>query len=213
MSAPEGVIRPPLQRRSRESFERVLQAGAELLEEGGYEAFTLQEVSRRSGVSVGAIYGRASSKDALILAIHDRQMERMGAENERMQRAADREGLEPRELVEALVFEAASIMLGNAGLLRVFMHRAVVDGEIWRRGSERSHELARAFERSLLEHREVVAHPDPELAIDVAYRLVYSALARRITHGSDFESERVFGDDVFVRELARAVADYLLAGG
>lgn len=207
------AIRPPRQRRSRESLERVLQAGAEVLADVGYEGFTLQEVSRRAGVSVGAIYGRASSKDALILAIHDREMERMAAENDRIEQAAERDGLAPRELVEALVRETAGIMLGNAGVLRVFMLRAAVDPEIWERGSERSHELALAFEATLLEHRDVVAHPDPELAIDIAYRLVYSALARRITHGPHFESARAISDEVFVRELARAVADYLLADG
>jgi AcrR family transcriptional regulator len=211
VTAPDALIRPPRQRRSREALERVLRAGSELLQDVGYEGFTVQEVSRRSGVSIGSIYGRTPSKEALILAIHDREMERIGRENERIRAASERAGLSARELIETLVREAAAIMLGNAAVLRVFMHRAVIDEEIWRRGSERSHELARAFERALLDHREVVTHPDPELAIDVAYRLVYSSLARRVTHGSQFESSRAISDDDFVRELARAVADYLLA--
>ena len=56
MSTPEPLIRPPLQRRSQESLERVLQAGFELLKEEGFEGFTLQTVSRRAGVSMGSIY-------------------------------------------------------------------------------------------------------------------------------------------------------------
>ena len=40
-------IRPPVQRRSREAWERVLNAGVELLEEGGYDAFTIAAVCDR----------------------------------------------------------------------------------------------------------------------------------------------------------------------
>ena len=207
----EPQIRPPLQKRSQESLERVLQAGLELLQEAGFEGFTLQEVSRRAKVSIGSIYARASSKEALILAIYDREMERIAAEQERIAAASRREGLSSRELVETLVREMAEIMLGHAASLRVFMHRSAIDPEIWRRGSERSHVLANVFETSLLEHADELSHPDPELAIDVTYRFVYAALARRITHGPHFESPRETSDEELVRELATAAADYLLA--
>jgi AcrR family transcriptional regulator len=189
----------------------VLQAGLELLQEAGFEGFTLQEVSRRAKVSIGSIYARAPSKEALILAIYDREMERIAAEQQRIAAASQREGLSSRELIETLVSELAQIMLGHAASLRVFMHRSAIDPEIWRRGSERSHTLAQVFESALLEHSAELSHPDPELAIDVTYRFVYASLARRITHGPSFESPRATSDDELVRELAKAAADYLLA--
>ena len=210
MSSPEQSIRPPLQRRSHESFERVLQAGLELLQEGGFEAFTLQAVSRRAGVSVGSIYSRAPSRDALLLAIHDRATERMAEQERELEEGILKAGLGPRALVESLVTGMASVMLRNESILRVFMQRGPVDPEILRRGGARSRELARIFESTMLEHRANITHPDPELAVDVAYRFVYSAIARRITHGSTFESDRDLSDDQLVRELARAAADYLL---
>jgi len=205
------MINPPLQKRSQESLERVLQSGLELLQEAGFEGFTLQEVSRRAKVSIGSIYARAPSKEALILAIYEREMERMAAEQQRIAAASHREGLSSRELVETLVREMAEIMLGHAASLRVFMHRSAVDPEIWRRGSERSHVLANVFETALREHADELSHPNPELAIDVTYRFVYAALARRITHGPSFESPRETSDQELVAELARAAADYLLA--
>ena len=107
----------------------------------------------------------------------------------------------------------AEIMLGHAASLRVFMHRSAIDPEIWRRGSERSHVLANVFETSLLEHADELSHPDPELAIDVTYRFVYAALARRITHGPHFESPRETSDEDLVRELATAAANYLFLTG
>jgi AcrR family transcriptional regulator len=189
----------------------VLQAGAELLLEVGYEGFALQEVSRRSGVSIGSIFARAPSKEALILAIYDREMAKVSAANERLRETAQFEGLKGRDLIIALVDLMARGTLEHADILRVFMYRALVDEEIWRRGSDRSTQLSRAFEEALLEHKDELNHPDPELAIDVAFRMVYNTLVRRVTHGSTFESQRPLSDEDLIRELGEAAADYLLA--
>jgi AcrR family transcriptional regulator len=209
--AAEQLIRPPLQRRSQESLERVLQAGAELLLDVGYDGFTLQEVSKRAGVSIGSIYARAPSKEALILAIYDREMARVSAANEKLRETAHLEGLKGRELIIALVDLMARSTLEHADILRVFMYRAMVDEEIFRRGSERSTMLSRAFEEALLEHKDEFSHPNPELAIDVAFRFVYNTLVRRVTHGDTFESQRPLSEEDMIRELGEAAADYLLA--
>jgi len=189
----------------------VLTAGAELLQEVGYDGFTLQEVSKRAGVSIGSIYARAPSKEALILAIYDREMARVSAANEKLRETAQLEGLMGRELIMALVDLMARSTLEHADILRVFMYRAIVDPEIWRRGSDRSTALSQAFEAALLEHKDEFSHPEPELAIDVAFRLVYNTLVRRVTHGDNFESQRPLSDEDLIRELGEAAADYLLA--
>lgn len=212
MSVSEPAVRPPQQRRSRASFDRVLDAGADVLREHGVDGFTLQEVSRRAGVSIGSIYGRVASKDDLVLAIYDREMERIAERQRRIEADSQREGLSGRALVETLVRDMAELMLSESATLRVFMQRAASDPVIWQRGAERSHVLAEVFETALLEHRDELAHPDPVVAIDVAYRFVYCTLARRITHGPTFESDHELSDERLVTELATAAADYLLAG-
>src|SRR5213080_4486402 len=93
------ALRPPLQSRSRASLERVLEAGQKLLEEEGWEGFTVQEVSRRAKVSIGSIYARAPSKDALFMAVYDRALVDIQAEQERLQDDSRWEGMEPRELI------------------------------------------------------------------------------------------------------------------
>src|SRR4051794_13364454 len=123
-AAPE-ALRPPLQNRSRKSLERVLDAGQKLLEEQGWEGFTVQEVSRRAKVSIGSIYARAPSKEALILAVYDRAMEHIAEANAKAL-APDEQwvGLDARQLIRAATREMASQMLDHEQILRVFMNRS-----------------------------------------------------------------------------------------
>ena len=64
------TIRPPRQERSRRAWDRVLDAGVALLEEAGYEGFTIAAVCERAQVPPRAIYDRAPTKDALFLAVY-----------------------------------------------------------------------------------------------------------------------------------------------
>jgi AcrR family transcriptional regulator len=209
MATPEPLIRPPLQRRSRESLERVLDAGFKVLQERGLDGFTLQEVSERSGVSIGSIYARVPGKEALIMAIYERATAWAEEEDDGL-RAIAEEDLAPRERIEAIVAYLANDLLAHRHILQVFMGEAPRTAYWSHRGSEKSQQTAVRFTRAVLELREHLGHPEPELAVDVAYRIVYSTIARRITHGPKFESARQVSDKKLVRELARAVADYLL---
>src|SRR5580765_3400878 len=71
----DAAVRPPKQKRSQESLERVLEASIALLEEKGFDAFTIQDVSQRAEVSVGAIYARFGNKESLLRAVHKHAME------------------------------------------------------------------------------------------------------------------------------------------
>jgi len=209
VSQSEPLIRPPQQRRSQASLERVLQAGFELLQELGFEGFTLQEVSQRANVSIGSIYARVPSREALIKAVYERAMSWTEEQAEPLERAAHRPGT-TREQIEAIAAEAATQVLTHGDVLRVFMRQAPLEPWIMERAAVKSQATSRVFVHALLEHRDEIRHEDPELAADIAWRLVYNTTARRITHGLTFESERPLSDEQLTRELARAVADYLL---
>jgi AcrR family transcriptional regulator len=212
MAVPERTptIRPPQQERSRASFERMLDAGAKLLEEEGYEAFTLGEVSRRAKVSIGSIYGRVKSKDDLIHAIHQRLMEEMEAEAVAAVAASEAERLPTRELIAEAVREFADSTRSHARLLSVFMHRAAIDDAIAAAGSAASRGVGRRFENLILARRDEIVHPDPETAVDVAFRMTYCTLTRQIMYGPTFESDRAIDWNDLVDELALACASYLL---
>ena len=67
--------RLPVQKRSVERFERLLDACAELLDEVGYGALTTKEVARRAGVPIGTLYQFFSDREGLIGALAARNLE------------------------------------------------------------------------------------------------------------------------------------------
>src|SRR5215213_5292370 len=93
------TVRPPQQRRSREAWGRVLDAGVGLLEDGGLEAFTIAAVCERAGVAPPAIYARTASKDALFLAVYEHGIGRLRAEQEVFARSERWAGLGPAGLI------------------------------------------------------------------------------------------------------------------
>ncbi|THD75304.1 MAG: TetR/AcrR family transcriptional regulator [Phenylobacterium sp.] len=60
--------RPKGDKRAR-TRATLIQVAAQLVEEKGYEAVTLQEVGRRAGMSNGAIYGNFKNREDLLSAI------------------------------------------------------------------------------------------------------------------------------------------------
>jgi AcrR family transcriptional regulator len=206
----EELFSPPKQQRSRESLERVLVAATELLEEGGYEAFGVQEVSQRAGVGIGVVYARLGSKEGLFTAVHLRALDRRAADRDELLGAVDPHHGSAADVIAATVAAQAELLRRHQKLFRVFMVRAESDRPTLERGASSSDANARVFAELLLTRRDEIRHPEPELAVDVAYRLVFDTLARRIMRGATFESSRLIEWEALVRELARACAAYLL---
>ena len=203
-------VRPPKQKRSRESLERVIEASLQLLAENGFEAFTIQDVSKRAGVSVGAIYARFGNKESLLRAVHRDAMESLRPEHDVVAAADGQPEAKARDVVLAAVRAIAAIFHGNEDILRAFMHLGAVDEEIARRGSDASVDLARQFAATVLAHRDELAHPDPEKAVNVAYRMAYCTFARQVMYGPTFENDRTIEWDDLVAEVGSACAAYLL---
>jgi AcrR family transcriptional regulator len=202
-------VRAPKQKRSQESLERVLVASIELLEEEGFDAFTVQDVSQRADVSVGAIYARFGTKESLLRAVHRHAMEGALSPEHAAPVVDDRPA---RDVIADAVRAIAEIFRSNEDLFRAFMHLGAVDDEISKRGSDSSKALARQVEAAILAHRDEITHRDPEKAVDVAFRMAFATFTRRVMSGATFESDRLIDWDDLVDEVGAACAAYLLAG-
>jgi AcrR family transcriptional regulator len=75
-----GLTEQPQQARSRRTTGQILEAAEQLLAADGVENLTMAAVSKRAGVSIGAIYGRFEGKSGLLRAVKDRALHQLEAE-------------------------------------------------------------------------------------------------------------------------------------
>jgi AcrR family transcriptional regulator len=75
----ERSVRRPVQERSRQRREALLDATARLLDSHGWDALTTNAVAREAGASVGALYEYFPHREALLAGLLARHGERLGA--------------------------------------------------------------------------------------------------------------------------------------
>jgi len=188
----------------------VLDAGVAILEDGGYEAFTIAAVCSRSGVAPPAIYARTSTKDALFLAVYEHGIARMRDDQLVFTDAERWAGLAPDQLVRAAVAEMTGISLRHARFLRSVVLISAAHPEVRRRGSVYSTELGERFAAMLRPVHGLVTHPDPEAAVRACFGTLFAATVIRVAYGPGFATPPV-DDGTFTAELGETAARYLLA--
>jgi AcrR family transcriptional regulator len=206
--------RAPKQSRSRQSYDRMLDAAAAIIDEGGLAALTLSEVSRRSKVSIGSIYCRVEGKEALLRAVQARTLAQMDREFALMLTRVRRKEMPLRQLIPALVRELALFLRRHARLLGAFMQQAPSDPVIEAAGRKSWLQAALDFKLILLERRTEIRHPDPEHAAEMCFNVVYGCLARFLGLGSTGNNEVQWNDlveDLGLMMVAFLVLDLELA--
>src|SRR3954451_16333689 len=123
-------VRPPKQQRSREAWNRVLDAGVALLEDGGYDAFTIAALCERAAVAPPAIYARTASKDALFLAVYEHGIARLRDEQAVFDDDARWAGLSAADRVRAAVAEMVGISLRHQRFLRAVVLLSAAHAEV-----------------------------------------------------------------------------------
>lgn len=209
MSPSHPTYRPPRQLRSRESFERILDAAESLIRERGFDSMTIAQVVQRSGSSVGSLYGRFDNKLGLLRAVQLRY-------HARVQNAifAAFSGDHPHsESLEEAVARIVSVLsrhvLSEPELFRAFVLQAVFDPGVRAQGERTNAERRNKVVQVLLTHRDEIRHRDPELAARWCYSACMGLLRERITFGERAELSGGFSDETLIAEMTCMVSNYL----
>jgi AcrR family transcriptional regulator len=123
--AGESLLPPPRQERSRRNRAALLVAVLATFAERGYEAATLDEISRRAGVPVGGFYLHFRSKRQALLVL----MDRLVAEIARIEPKLDGDA---RSTVETAVREAIRVDIAYLGAYRAWQEAVLRDDELAR---------------------------------------------------------------------------------
>lgn len=202
--------RTPKQQRSQESYDRMIKAAIEVIEERGLAGLTLATVSSRSRVSIGSIYNRLESKEALVREVQAVVLQRMEREFAVLVNRVRRQMLALRELVPTMVWELAHHLRRYAPLLAAFMQQAERDPLIEEVGHKSYQQNLVDFQLVLLERKAEFRHPDPEHASGTCFSVVYAALARHLGLGSRPSGRHGAGEDNW-QQLVRDLGAMSLA--
>ncbi len=201
-------VRPPLQARSAQTLERLLDAAEGIVSERGVEAVTVAEVVKRAESSVGAFYARFGDKEKLLRCVierfHQQAIDTATAvfDPTRWDGVSVRDILasavsfliriyrEKRQLVRAAGVRADATAAADASLLGVQLGDIVTERV-----------------DAMLQHRGIrVAHPDPRRAVRVAVWMTLSAF-----HSQCFTPAQVETAPLPDHELASEITQMLLA--
>jgi AcrR family transcriptional regulator len=101
MSTEELMAKAPKRARGMQRVAELLDAGAVLIAEQGYDATTMTQIAERAGASIGSLYQFFPSKEVLAEALFGRYVEHVASLLEDMVKRAP--GLSPVRLADLLV--------------------------------------------------------------------------------------------------------------
>lgn len=200
-------VKPPLQARSQQTLERLLEAAEAIAIAEGIEAVTVSRVAREAGSSVGAFYARFADKDALVRCVFERFCDQAIA--------TARAVMDPTRWSEVSLESALETMLQfmlrmlheRRLLITALLHGATRDPDLTALG----HRLHRVITESLVtmldQRGSSLAHPDPATGLSMAVWLVISLTESRVLLGE--QGLPPVPDEASSREMARMVIRYL----
>ncbi|HXI47402.1 MAG TPA: TetR/AcrR family transcriptional regulator [Steroidobacteraceae bacterium] len=101
MSTEAPIAKVPTRARGVQRVAELLDAGAALFAENGYESTTMTQIAKRAGASIGSLYQFFPSKELLAEALFARYVERVMSMLEDLSKRAP--GLSPKGLADRLV--------------------------------------------------------------------------------------------------------------
>src|ERR1700675_2029860 len=101
MSTEAPVAKAPKRARGVQRVAELLEAGAALFAEKGYDTTTMTQIAKRAGASIGSLYQFFPSKEVLAEALFARYVERVASMLEDLSKHAP--GLSPQRLADKLV--------------------------------------------------------------------------------------------------------------
>jgi AcrR family transcriptional regulator len=200
-------VHPPQQARSQLTQERLLVAAEELLAERGPDGFTVQEVARRGGSSVGSFYSRFPDKEALLRCLFQRFYEQATATIDAVLAPGRWQDTPASELVASAMAFLVRMCRDKRQLILALTMRAMKDPDLGSYGVRIGERIALRVAELLRARHERLGHPDPDKAIIFVIWLVLSALdARAIgsAHGAEIIPDRQVAE-----ELTRLTVAYL----
>ncbi len=110
------MVQQPQQARSHRALHRIYKSASKLLSERTFEKITVKEIALHASVSVGTIYQRFETKDALLCALYDHYISKAEKRIDRLVADPSIVGLEER--IAQLVYITSGLFSEWRGVIR-----------------------------------------------------------------------------------------------
>jgi AcrR family transcriptional regulator len=209
MTAPmENSIRPTRQSRSRNTRDRLLQAGRQLIEEHGYDDIAIQDIAARSGCSIGAFYHHFATKEAFYVALVQRSVQEVRNALGTTLTGERLDTCPTAAIVHAAVRFVAQAFRERQGLVRAVLKKAMDDPDAWNPIRELGCDITAQVTGLLV--TEAPDSPDhgARFAVAVAMQIIYSTLLNAVINRP---GPLLIEDDAIVLQLTHIAVGYLQA--
>jgi AcrR family transcriptional regulator len=194
----------PVQRRSRQMLETILQATTRVLIQEGYASTTTNRVAEVAGISVGSLYQYFPSKDALLVALLRQHREAMVRVL-----ASHLDGLSETTPVETAVRALVRAMLEAHGV-NPRLHRVMIEQVLRKDARAEVDDFEPRVEQlladALYRYRDRLRVRDLDLAAFVLVRMVLG-----VAHAAVVDDPERARDPRLADEVGDVVLRYLLA--
>jgi AcrR family transcriptional regulator len=207
----ESYLVEPQQARSQETMNKILDAASKILDQKNFDELTVAEVVHEAGTSVGAFYGRFKDKDALLQALDERFFNQFGNEVNNLLNSQDIQNKDLTEAIFIIISFVVDAYSRQKGVLRSLnlRERISYDNRFMEREQYAWNRFLPAFNGIFNKHKELIRHPNPELAINMAYRQMYYTMREIILWQPEPGQKQPINNEILVQELTRSFLSYL----
>jgi AcrR family transcriptional regulator len=202
-------VAAPKQARSEQTLYRLLDAAESLIQEKGLADASVPEIVRRAGSSVGGFYARFRDKRELLRALEERFFDELSQRLDSISEPECWGEASLPEIARACVRELVDTFRERRALIGAFMFRAAQDPDFMADGLRFRRKVSERLVALMLPRRGEIAHPDPELAIDLGVQFAFGLMHQDVIFGEVRAGARRLGDDDLVTELTRNFLSYL----
>jgi AcrR family transcriptional regulator len=196
--------------RARAGVEHLYAAGEAMLLDSSFEAASIEDITRRAGVSVPTFHAQFHDKNALLRSMHERFIAEAAATSDAVLALERWQGRSIAEVIRETVIFTVGIYRERAPLLRAFMSRVAADEDFRERSLALSLHIGELLRKLVLAHRKELLHPAPAIAAEFSTRLIHGMLQSRTLLGETGEGSNIkLTDDQITTELIHAVLAYL----
>ncbi|MBV8619854.1 MAG: TetR/AcrR family transcriptional regulator [Curvibacter sp.] len=195
----ENLRRLPTQERAQRTIQAIFEATAQIVENEGETALTTNKVAQRAGFSIGTLYQYFPSKEAILVALIQRERRRVMDRLQTMMREAVDQRRPVREALQDLVHLLVESFGSGPRAKRALIRLA------WRldHHDDITQALREASERNAVA---LAAMQDPQLrSPDPTMMFVATRAVMGVIRSASLEDSPMLGTAAFEAELVRLI--------